>query len=212
MKGDTNMPTGYTAKIYDGEKVSSKDFLMTCAREFGACITMRDEPLSKPIPNKFEPSKFYENELKKSQAELEHLKNMTIQDIKNAIDKEYLEQVEKQQEKLSRIRKLKDAYEKVYDEVKMWNPPTTEHESLKEFALKQLADSIYYDCDTSYYEREIIKDSKEEWFNKKIQKTLDNIKYCAEEYKKEIQRVNSRNKWLKELRDSLEGMGNKDEE
>lgn len=59
------MPTGYTVKIYNGEKVSGKDFLMTCARNFGTCITMRDEPLSKPIPDKFEPSKFYENELKK---------------------------------------------------------------------------------------------------------------------------------------------------
>lgn len=35
------MPTGYTSEIYQGEEVSPKDFLLTCARAFGATISMR---------------------------------------------------------------------------------------------------------------------------------------------------------------------------
>jgi hypothetical protein len=34
------MPTGYTAAIYEGKKVSGKDFLLTCARAFGALIVI----------------------------------------------------------------------------------------------------------------------------------------------------------------------------
>ena len=34
------MPTGYTYKI--GEGASFKEFVMACARAFGACVEMRD--------------------------------------------------------------------------------------------------------------------------------------------------------------------------
>jgi len=44
------MPTGYTAEIYEGEKeVTFEKFALTCARAFGACITIRDEPMSASI-------------------------------------------------------------------------------------------------------------------------------------------------------------------
>ena len=38
------MPTGYTTDIYNGKDVSFRDFALTCARQFGACIMQRDDP------------------------------------------------------------------------------------------------------------------------------------------------------------------------
>jgi hypothetical protein len=35
------MPTGYTDKIKDG--ISFEEFVLSCARQFGACISMRDD-------------------------------------------------------------------------------------------------------------------------------------------------------------------------
>lgn len=40
------MPTGYTDAIKDG--ISFNQFILSCARAFGALITMRDEPSSVP--------------------------------------------------------------------------------------------------------------------------------------------------------------------
>ena len=50
------MPTGYTTYIKDGDITTGKDFLKLCLRNFGVAINMRDEPLSKPVPNQFEPN------------------------------------------------------------------------------------------------------------------------------------------------------------
>ena len=38
------MPTGYTIDIYNGKKVTFKDFALNCARAFGACVMQRDDP------------------------------------------------------------------------------------------------------------------------------------------------------------------------
>ena len=35
------MPTGYTAAVCSGEITEIKDFALSCARAFGALITMR---------------------------------------------------------------------------------------------------------------------------------------------------------------------------
>lgn len=50
------MPTGYTAAVEDGTITEFDDFAWQCARAFGALIMMRDDPMSAPIPQKFEPT------------------------------------------------------------------------------------------------------------------------------------------------------------
>ena len=42
------MPTGYTAKIVDGQ--SFPDYVKTCLRAMGVCVSMRDLPMDTPIP------------------------------------------------------------------------------------------------------------------------------------------------------------------
>ena len=55
------MPTGYTSKIADG--IGFKDFALSCARAFGACIEMRDDPSDKPIPNEFKPNDYHKKRM-----------------------------------------------------------------------------------------------------------------------------------------------------
>jgi hypothetical protein len=43
------MPTGYTAPVQSGEIVELEDFILLCARAFGACVMQRDEPM-KSLP------------------------------------------------------------------------------------------------------------------------------------------------------------------
>jgi hypothetical protein len=59
------MPTGYTAKLYDGDQ-KFQDFAMECARAFGALIEMRDEPMNAKIPETFEPSEHHVNGLERA--------------------------------------------------------------------------------------------------------------------------------------------------
>jgi hypothetical protein len=50
------MPTGYTNKIYNGDKVTFPEYALTCARAFDALVMMRDDDNDAEIPNEFKPS------------------------------------------------------------------------------------------------------------------------------------------------------------
>lgn len=90
------MPTGYTAPIYEGEKdFTFWKFAMRCARSFGACAGLRDEPLDMVIDldKHFKPSDYYKKELERAEKEYkEFLLNPPTVD---ELSKEYDEMVEK---------------------------------------------------------------------------------------------------------------------
>ena len=70
------MPTGYTAKLMEKGK-SFDEFVLFCARAFGACIDMRDEDMNAPIPEQFQPSAYYQKSVDENSAELTRLESMT---------------------------------------------------------------------------------------------------------------------------------------
>ena len=69
------MPTGYTLELYDGKDITFEEFVLKCARAFGALINMRDEPRDAPIPERFEPSYYHLKELIKAKSGQKKLKN-----------------------------------------------------------------------------------------------------------------------------------------
>jgi hypothetical protein len=196
------MPTGYTSKIYDGENVTGKEFLLDCARAFGACIEMRDDPLTKEIPDEFKPSTYHEEQLKNYLIKLEEYKNTSIEDAEILSMKDYDEAERYRLNAIDKDNKLRLRYQKALDEVQKWNPPTKEHEGLKKFAIEQLTESINFDCSGSYY-TPIKKLTGQEWLDKKIEECNWNIEYCKKEQKEENERVADRNEWIKQLRESL---------
>jgi len=70
------MPTGCTAKLMS-EGQTFHEFIMQCARNFGALIMMRDDPWDAPIPDKFEPYGYHAKKLIEAREELKRLNNMS---------------------------------------------------------------------------------------------------------------------------------------
>jgi hypothetical protein len=71
------MPTGYTSDLYGGKEQDFRSFALSCARAFGALITMRDDPVDTPIPERFEPSTYSDRELSRAQDRLIELSDLT---------------------------------------------------------------------------------------------------------------------------------------
>jgi len=67
------MPTAYTSFVADNENFTFPEFAMLCAREFGALISMRDEPLDTPVPERFEPDDFYRKQYEAAKAEYDEV-------------------------------------------------------------------------------------------------------------------------------------------
>ncbi len=199
------MPTGYTAGIEDGKITTGKDFLMICARAFGACIEMRDEPLSKPIPETFGRSEYHDGELAKAKAELAKYKSMSADEAQVLLDAEHERLRQEYREGMERANQITRAYNAVLCEVRAWNPPTPDHAHLKDFAIEQIGMCIN-DSMASFYRERLNrpKPGIEDWMNEKLKSALRDVDYHSEQLDKEIKRNAGRNEWIKALRDSLQ--------
>lgn len=198
------MPTGYTEDIYEGKDVSGSEFLMQCARAFGATVSMRDEPFNKEIP-KFEPSDYHLKAIKKSVEELEKYVNMSIEEAEKAVAQSHEAAVTSFHMRWNEKKELKSRYEKVLKEVKEWIPPTEDHIELKKYAINQLNESIKFDCSTDYMKMPE-KSNAQEWLYTMIEGANKDIAYHQKEWEAEVERTNGRNKWVNELKNSLKDL------
>jgi hypothetical protein len=198
------MPTSYTQKLME-QGQSFPEFVMLCARAMGACVTMRDDDLGIPIPDKFEPSSYYPDRLRQAEARLKKLRDMTPPGrlrhgakLKADKFKEYGAWLDKELLECDRL----DAMAK---QVARWNPPTDDHSGLKEFMLDQIRISR---PDTAYIERllvDISEKSASEFFDAELDDAISDVTNTRKHMEEDITRTNDRNTWLAQLRDNLKG-------
>ena len=197
------MPTGYTSKVATGEVTKFSDFALLCARAFGATIDMRDDPLDADIPTRFEPSPHYKDCIARDQAEIDRLRGLSKPEIQAERDEEERKREAERERYLSKMAEQKARYEAMLDKVSSWVPPTHEHVEMKRFMMEQLTQSIDHDCQPSKY-REDETPPAEEWLKARVKKLEENVKSWALFYEKEVERTQGRNKWLADLRRSIQ--------
>lgn len=195
------MPTGYTAAIKDG--ISFEEFTMSCAKAFGACVTMRDDSTGIPIPEKFEPSDYDQKKLVELRCELEQLCQFTSEDTDKIALAEWKSEEERRLDSLKENADLRNKYETMLAQVKAWIAPTPDHDGLHKFMCEQITESIKWDCSEDYYREPVARLTGQQWLNKRKDFILQSIDYHTKSNADEIERVNSRNEWVKALRDSL---------
>lgn len=196
------MSTGYTNCIKDG--ISFEDFVMRCARAMGACVTMRDDPYDKPIPEEFKPSSYHTDEIKKFKKELVALKKMNQNEFSQKAKDKFDSEIKHKENAIKSNNKLRGKYNAMLIKVKAWNPPTSEHQGLKDFMIQQIENSIEVDCSNSYYESMNIKLlSADEYFEEEHHLIMQELSYHSKEHEEELSCVASRNNWIKELRKSI---------
>jgi hypothetical protein len=196
------MPTGYSDMILQG--ATFKQFAMKCARAFGACITMKEDSLDVEIPEEFKPNpSFYEKGLEKARDEYARLIQINTFEAEGLARLEYDEAVKKQKEqddeKLAKLAK----YKAMLIEVSNWQPPTPEHQGLKNFMVDQITGSIDFDCDMSHKYSQVTLLTGHDWLTKKIEQARHEINYHTEQVREEFERAALRTNWVKRLRESL---------
>jgi len=195
------MPAGYTYNIKDD--ISFEEFVLQCARAFGALVSMRDEKPNAPIPDEFIPSTYHPEIVAELREELEQLEKLTPKEAELAVEKEYNNQLKRQKEQIDGVKKLKMKYVKMLQYVTEWEPPTDDHKELKDFMMSQIYDSIKHDCNLKYLEEKIEKISGEQWLKDQIDTLNESIAYHMEYYKKEVETCKKRTTWIQKLKKSL---------
>jgi hypothetical protein len=194
------MPTGYTAAVKDG--ISFEQFTWNCARAFGALILMRDEPTAATVPEAFKPSDFYAVRLAEAEDRLAVLKAMTPKEARTAARAAHREAAQRHAERLAEAQDLRNKYSEMLAKVVRWDPPTPEHQGLKDFMAEQLRQSIDFDCSTDYLTPPLLLDGAT-WLTESIADTEKQIKRYLEQHAEEVTRTDQRNSWIKALRESV---------
>ena len=201
------MPTGYTYSIKDG--ISFENFALKCARNFGACIALRDESsdILPTIDNiQFKNDDYHQKELEQAKSDLLFFQNCSEEEWQNSFNKHVEDHVSYYREKISECEELLTQYNEMLAKVNDWIPPTEHHVELKNFMKQQIEDSIGHDCDLDYYEIQLslIKELTIEKFKEdKLNNAEYNIKYHSKHVLKDSERNAKRVEWLQKLLDSL---------
>lgn len=198
------MPTGYTGKLYSGEPQTFEEFTLSCARAFGALVHMRDDPADAPIPERFEPGRYYAESLDRDRTALRDISKLSEAECFDRSRREYDDEIAARAKQKAEAAVLRKSYEAMLAKVKAWHPPTSEHAGLKDFMIQQLTESIKWDCDQSYYERNPpVLLSGADWKRQKVASLSKSIGLSAEEHELEVSRAAQRTRWVADLRKSL---------
>lgn len=197
------MPTGYTAGVADGTIKTFREFALTCARAFGACVMLKDEPLSSEIPE-FEPCDYHSKELQKDERELAKILAASDEELRGIHDQEMQEKVRRAEKGLADNTEQLCRYSAMLQEAQRYLPPTPDHSALAQFMVSQLKESLSFDDSSDYWKREMQTIPFDEWKQTKLTKLKSGIERHKDEYKKDVERTNQRNKWVRDLKRSLE--------
>lgn len=203
------MPTGYTAFIEEGKITTGKEFLKLCLREFGLAIELRDKPLDIPVPTTFEPNSFYKTQYENAVERLNAAKNLSLETVKFCMKDDHDKRVKEAERILNGMLEVNERYAKVRNEIIDWIPPTPDHETLKEFALKQIDMCVNSNRLIQYYQ-DIINtpfDSSDEAAMKYMEDYLEllekDVERAQRSYYEEVLRAKEKTKFMKDFIDSL---------
>lgn len=196
------MPTGYTADIKDG--IDFRTYAMNCARAFGACVMLRDEPGGGDrIPETFEPSDYHLKAVEKARGELAALEAMTPAECERAAEKAWDDAETSRLMRLEDYRKQRRAYEAMLAKVKAWEPPTPDHAGLHEFMRTQIEQSIDVDCNESDCSTPVVRLTSEAWAAAERARCLRNVQYHEKKHAGEVSCAATRTEWVRALRAAL---------
>lgn len=197
------MPTGYTAKLMS-EGQTFREFALTCARNFGACICLRDHPMDVlPTEDNINGDSYYKKRKSELDELLLNLRAMTPAEFSahgEALKKTRLEQYKNSlAAQRAEIKKVADMRE----QVAQWNPPTDDHEGLKAFMLQQLNLSLEDDGFYVKQIRQLEELSGVRVAQIELESAEENLKRCEDALKREDKNARSSKMWIRALTESL---------
>lgn len=155
------MPTGYTQQIINGTVKTPKEFLHLCLRNFGVCVSMRDESLNLQGDYTEYIKKFYQDsmdyhikELKNAKAEYERVINLSDDELYEMYVNKFTDNRDYYQKRTDEAKKQNAQYQSFYDAIKSWDC-SEEFSNIKSFALNQIDISKE---DENYYADEVSKE------------------------------------------------------
>lgn len=195
------MPTGYTHKLMESDQ-SFREFALNCARAFGACVMLRDEPVEGDIPE-FKPSLRDLQKSEEAKAERHRLLEMTDDERIKFGQSKKDEEIDRAEKYLAKEIMENLRLSLMRDRVMAWKIPTSEHAGLREFMLDQIKISMH----SLEYSEKRIRDAKasfaRDYYDRALAEATRDIEYHEKAQLEENERTFNRNRWVNELKASI---------
>lgn len=194
------MPTAYTDAVANG--ASFEEFAMLCARAFGPCISMRDEPISKPIPFVIEPMPYYTEVLITTKQMLDSIKGLSAEEVDEYAKADAQAAHDKAVTRNAHIDGLRIVYGAMRERVEAWDVPSPQHVGLKQFMLSQIDDTVAHDCRNVPVPGVHPMDG-EAWRAMRVDQLTAKLDKAQARYQQECEGAANSTMWLTALRRSL---------
>ena len=198
------MSSGFTQKIQ--ENCSFQEYALACARNFGALISMRDDPMDASIPDEVEASSYYSENLKKALEKKEKYSLYRPEDWKRDFEEHREKQGDSYLKSIKDNLDLLEKYEIMLAKVRKYVPPTEDHVNYGKFLESQIVESIKFDGSIEYYEKYWKKLQMMHWreWKESILGELDrDIAYYQKQNAEEMARCEERSEWIRQLKESV---------
>lgn len=194
------MSTGYTHRVESGEITTLREFALRCSCAFLG--EMR--AVNREKPARFAtPDPYYENSVREAEHRLRRVETMTDEECAAKARVDYDAEIERNREYVQRHEIESARFEAMIEKVTAWSPPQ-EFESLKEFMLEQLIESVKWTKSLlSDSRRAPILRSVEEWRKAELEDARQSLEDAREYHENEVKGVAKRNEWVGLLFDSL---------
>ena len=187
------MTTGYTQQIIDGTVKTPKEFLHLCLRNFGICVSMRNESFNiqgdytEYIKKYYQDTIGYLNKaLENAKKEHARISNLSDDDLYEMYVKKFSGNRDYYQERTDKIKKQNAEYQSFYDAIKNWDC-SEEFNNIKKFALNQIdiskeAEDYYTDelSKEMLTKEEFIADGKCEYKENLLKNAEEDVNYNQE--------------------------------
>ena len=195
------MPTGYTQQIIDGTVKTPREFLHLCLRNFGICISLRDEPLNPQGDYTESIKKYYQDTigylnkaLENAKKEYARISNLSDDGLYKMYVKKFTDNRNYYQKRTDEAKKQNSKFQTFYDAIKNWDC-SEEFNNIKKFALDQIDDSKEPE---DFYKDELSKEmlTKEEFISNSKSKyeedLLEQAKWDIDYHQKELDEITKR--------------------
>lgn len=200
------MPTGLTAKIYDGSDITLRGFALRCATQFGAGYIASDygekELPADGVP-KLEVESFYQTNLESAIEDLSYWTNLKKDgdELTKAYNKAKKALRECRADYINRVESRWERYMDMKKRIEGWDV-NERYENLKSMMLQQIKESMEWDCpDSEKSAVEIYPDLEpmDVWIDKNINNATQRVVHCFE-------RIKAAKKSIDETEDYLAGL------
>ena len=211
------MPTGYTQQIIDGTVKTPREFLHLCLRNFGICISLRDEPLNPQGDYTESIKKYYQDTigylnkaLENAKKEYARISNLSDDDLYEMYVKKFTDNRNYYQKRTDEAKKQNAKYQSFYDAIKSWDC-SEEFNNIKKFALDQIDDSkepedFYKDELTKKMltKKEFISDGKYEYKENLLKNAEQDVNYKQERLDSIIKNMNDALAFYEQFKKEIE--------